>query len=86
MKLHDRNLAGSQHGIVLFTVLIALVVLSLASVALVRSIDTGVTIAGNLAFRQAATQAADAGTDGTDPNHAARSPCTFGASECSSHR
>jgi type IV pilus assembly protein PilX len=63
MKLHDRNLPGSQHGIVLFTVLIALVVLSLASVALVRSIDTGVTIAGNLAFRQAATQAADAGTE-----------------------
>lgn len=48
MNLHVRNQPGSQHGIVLFTVLIALVVLSLASVALVRSIDTGTTIAGNL--------------------------------------
>ena len=63
MNLHVRNQPGSQHGIVLFTVLIALVVLSLASVALVRSIDTGTTIAGNLAFRQAATQAGDAGTE-----------------------
>ena len=63
MNLHVRNQPGSQHGIVLFTVLIALVVLSLASVALVRSIDTGTTIAGNLTFRQAATQAADAGTE-----------------------
>lgn len=63
MNLHDRNQPRVQRGIVLFTVLIALVVLSLASVALVRSIDTGTTIAGNLAFRQAATQAGDAGTE-----------------------
>ncbi|HRM67944.1 MAG TPA: hypothetical protein PLO71_00815 [Thauera phenylacetica] len=63
MNLHVRNQPGSQHGIVLFTVLIALVVLSLASVALVRSIDTGTTIAGNLTFRQAATQAADGGSE-----------------------
>src|SRR3954451_13815912 len=27
-----------------------------------------------------------AGTDGTEPNHAARSPCSLGESECSSHR
>lgn len=52
-----------QNGIVLFTVLIALVILSLSAVALVRSVDTGTVIAGNLAFRQAATQAGDAGTE-----------------------
>lgn len=56
-------LRSRRRGIVLFTVLIALVVLSLASVALMRSIDTGTVIAGNLSFRQAATQAGDAGTE-----------------------
>lgn len=62
MKSTNHSSPG-QRGIVLFTVLIALVVLSLASVALMRSIDTGTVIAGNLAFRQAATQAGDAGTE-----------------------
>lgn len=52
-----------QRGIVLFTVLIALVILSLSAVALVRSIDTGTEIAGNLAFRQTASQAGDSGTE-----------------------
>jgi Tfp pilus assembly protein PilX len=63
MIMRDQKQPGRQRGIVLFTVLIALVVLSLASVALVRSIDTGTTIAGNLTFRQAATQAADGASE-----------------------
>lgn len=53
----------AQFGIVLFTVLIALVVISLSAVALIRSVDTGTVIAGNLAFRQASTQAADGGVE-----------------------
>ena len=52
-----------EDGIVLFTVLIALVIISLSAVALVRSVDTGTVIAGNLAFRQASTQAGDGGTE-----------------------
>jgi len=63
MIMREQKQPGRQRGIVLFTVLIALVVLSLASVALVRSIDTGTTIAGNLTFRQAATQAADGASE-----------------------
>lgn len=53
----------SQRGVVFFTVLIALVILSLSAVALVRSVDTGTQIAGNLSFRQTTTQAGDSGTE-----------------------
>lgn len=52
-----------QRGLVLFFALIALVVLSLAAAALVRSVDTSTIIAGNLAFKQAATTSADAGVE-----------------------
>jgi Tfp pilus assembly protein PilX len=50
-----------QQGVVLFIALIALLVMSLAAVVLVRSVDTSTLIAGNLAFKQAATASADAG-------------------------
>src|SRR5665647_847280 len=52
-----------QHGVVLFIALIALVVLSLAAVALIRSVDTNTLIAGNLAFKQSATISADSGLE-----------------------
>jgi type IV pilus assembly protein PilX len=42
-----------QRGMVLFVALIVMVALSLASVALIRSVDTTTSVAGNLAFRQA---------------------------------
>lgn len=53
--------AGKQRGVVLFFALIAMVIMALASVALIRSVDTSTMIAGNLAFRQAATSSGDAG-------------------------
>jgi Tfp pilus assembly protein PilX len=53
----------TQRGVVLFFALIALVAMSLAAVALIRSVDTGTMIAGNLAFKQSATSAGDAGID-----------------------
>jgi Tfp pilus assembly protein PilX len=55
--------ACKQRGVVLFLALIALVVMSLAAVALIRSVDTNTLIAGNLAFRQSATSAGDAGIE-----------------------
>lgn len=61
--LDHSHVSGAEHGIVLFTVLIALIVISLSAVALIRSVDTGTVIAGNLAFRQATTQAGDGGTE-----------------------
>jgi type IV pilus assembly protein PilX len=55
--------AHRQTGIVMVLALIVLVALTLASVALVRSVATSNTIAGNLAFQQAATHAADLGIE-----------------------
>lgn len=52
-----------QRGIVLFFALITLVVMSLAAIALLRSVDTTTLIAGNLAFKQAATVSADTGVE-----------------------
>ena len=47
--------AQRQKGFVLFLALVSLVVMSLAAVALIRSVDTNSQITGNLAFRQNAT-------------------------------
>ena len=53
----------NQRGVILFIALIVLVAMSLAGIALMRSVDTNVLIAGNLAFRQGATLAADRGIE-----------------------
>ncbi len=45
--------ARRQRGVVLFVALIGMVVLALAAVALMRAVDAGTSIAGNLAFKQA---------------------------------
>jgi Tfp pilus assembly protein PilX len=54
---------GRQYGVVLFIALIALVAMSLAAVALIRSVDTSTLIAGNLAFSQSATTSGDGGLE-----------------------
>jgi hypothetical protein len=41
-----------QRGVVLFIALIVMVVMSLAAIALMRSVDTTTQVIGNLAFRQ----------------------------------
>ena len=50
---------SNQKGLVLFVALIALVAMSLAAAALIRSVDTSTLVAGNLAFKQSATMSAD---------------------------
>jgi len=62
-KLKIRNTYASQGGVVLVIALIALVAITLAGLALMRSVDTGLVIAGNLAFKQSAVQGGDAGTE-----------------------
>ncbi|PKO25704.1 MAG: hypothetical protein CVU35_02875 [Betaproteobacteria bacterium HGW-Betaproteobacteria-8] len=52
-----------QRGVVLFIALIALLVMSLAAVALIRSVDTNTMIAGNLALRQSALTSSDRGAE-----------------------
>jgi len=44
---------ANQRGVVLFIALIVMVVMSLAAIALMRSVDTTTAVIGNLAFRQA---------------------------------
>lgn len=51
-----------EKGIVLLVALTVLVAMSLAGVALMRSVDNTVVVAGNLAFKQASLQVADRGT------------------------
>ncbi len=52
-----------QRGVTLLIALIMLVAMTLAAVALVRSVSTTNIIAGNLAFQQGATNAADTGVE-----------------------
>jgi Tfp pilus assembly protein PilX len=51
-----------QRGASLMFALITLVALSLAAIALVRSVDTGALVIGNLGFKQDATAVADQAT------------------------
>jgi Tfp pilus assembly protein PilX len=55
--------ARKQHGVVLFIALIVLVAMSLAGVALWRSIGTGVLIAGNIAIQRGAVTSSDVGIE-----------------------
>lgn len=55
--------AKSQRGVIVFIALIAVLILSLAAVALLRSTDTAGVISGNVAFKAATTSAADTGAE-----------------------
>lgn len=52
-----------QSGVVLMVALIVLIAMTLAGLALIRSVDTANIIAGNLAFQQAATHSGDGGIE-----------------------
>ena len=52
-----------QQGMVLFVALVVVVAMALAGLALIRSVDTNVVVAGNIAFRQSATNAAEQGVE-----------------------
>ncbi len=54
--------AVPQGGLVLFIALIVLVAMTLAGIALMRSVDTALVVAGNMAFKQSAISVADRGT------------------------
>lgn len=59
-NLHFKN---TQSGVVLFLAMIALVVMSLAAVALIRSVDTNSMIAGNLTYKQTAAVSSSFGLE-----------------------
>lgn len=60
---HRTARAARQKGVVLFIALIVLVALTLAGLALMRSMDTSNMVSGNLAFKQASIQAIDVGIE-----------------------
>ena len=53
-----------QRGAVLFIALIVLVAMTLAGIAIMRSVDTTTLIAGNIAFKQGTIQSSDNGIEG----------------------
>jgi len=57
------NYRNKQQGVVLVIALIALMAISLAGVALMRSVDTSNVVSGNIAFNEAAIQMADIGAE-----------------------
>lgn len=52
-----------QQGVVLVIALLALLAISLASIALVRSVDTSNVVSGNMAFNEIAMQMSDLGAE-----------------------
>ena len=63
MKSRPIGLRRAQRGVVLFIAMIVLVAMSLAGVAMIRSVDTTLGIAGNMAFRQSTLQSGDQGVN-----------------------
>lgn len=54
---------GAERGVVMFVALVVLIVMTLAGLAMLRQMSSGVSIAGNIAFKQAATAVADVGIE-----------------------
>ena len=61
--LRPKSTQVRQRGVVLFIALIVLVAMTLAGIAVMRSVGTNVLISGNMAFKQAATSVADYGVE-----------------------
>jgi len=61
MPLRQLKPLRTQRGVTLIIALIVLVAMTLAGVAMMRSVDTGTIVVGNIAFRQATVHSADQG-------------------------
>lgn len=55
--------AARERGVVLLIALIVLVAMTLAGLGMMRSIDTGTIVAGNIGFREAAVATGDSGIE-----------------------
>src|SRR5271154_6277784 len=55
--------ARRERGVVLLIALIVLVAMTLAGIGMMRTIDSGTIVAGNLGFREAAVATADTGVE-----------------------
>lgn len=70
----------AQRGVVLYVALVVMIGMMLAGVAVLRSVGSGQSVAGNLAFKQNATSAGDLGVNSAaqylSPANAASAPST----------
>jgi len=57
------RLHSGQRGIVMWVALAVLIVMSIAAIAMLRQMGTGISVAGNVAFKQTTTATADVGTE-----------------------
>lgn len=64
----------TQTGLVLFFALLALAVMSIAAVALIRSVDTNALLSGNMVYRQSASTASNVALEGIAENIAKNVP------------
>lgn len=58
-----RSCKARQRGVTLFLALIVLVAMLLSGIALFRTVDSGVLVAGNIAMQKSATRQGDQGTE-----------------------
>jgi Tfp pilus assembly protein PilX len=58
-KAFRKTARGKEAGLSLIIVMMALIVMAIGAIGLIRMVDTGSLIAGNLAFKQSTTSAAD---------------------------
>jgi len=76
-----------QEGMALFIALVVLVMLALATAAMLRSAGTGILVGGNLANQQAAVGSSDQAVESAvawlENNHSASSSSTATAAPCS---
>jgi Tfp pilus assembly protein PilX len=56
---HRGGRRGGQRGVVLMVALIVLIGMTLAALGMMRSLDTGTLVAGNISYRQSAVATAD---------------------------
>lgn len=63
MTLRRFGSARRQRGIVMWVALGVLIIMSLAGLAMLRQMSGGLSIAGNVAFKQSATSVADLGSE-----------------------
>ena len=62
-RLTSAAIGARQGGVVLFIALIVLVAMSMAGIAIMRSVGSGVLVASNLAFKQTTTAGAERGAE-----------------------
>lgn len=62
-EMIPRTNGRSQRGVSILFAMMTLVTMSLAAIALVRSVDSGALVLGNLAFKQDATAASNVATE-----------------------